>query len=111
MSKISTMSAFLKTNAYLRWGCETSPVRAPAEKAAIELQKMVRDVNLKHRPLTVERFLDLAWYIRELRWASDGIAPKLANELVGLLNLEWERATAHQRVRACAGRKPHHGRP
>lgn len=66
MKRINTMAAFLKVDATKRWGDETSPIASPAEDAALELQEMVRKVNLQHKPISVARFLDLAYFIREL---------------------------------------------
>lgn len=91
MPRLRSMAAFMKVNPYLLWGCVTSPVSAPAEKAATEIQKMVREVNLQHKPISVERFLDLAYFIRELRIANNGITSKLAAELTWILTREWER--------------------
>lgn len=115
MKRINTMESFLKVDATKRWGVETSPVASPAESAALELQEMVRKVNLVHKPITVERFLDLARYIRELVLTDSGITTALAAELTWILTREWERPwpltpRPYQRHTFKRGGKVGHGR-
>lgn len=100
MANISTLSAFMKVDAHKRYGCDTSPVRSPEERACEGLQEMVRSLNMKRPPMTTERFLDLSNYIRLLRWDTKGISAGVARELVDVLTREWERAIAMKKARA-----------
>lgn len=99
MAKIRTMAAFMKADPHKRFGIDGSPVEAWSERACRTLQEMVVNINLKHKPMAVRDFIDRAWQIRELMLMGDGITDAVAEELVDILNMEWERARVAQMAR------------
>lgn len=108
-AKIKSLSAFMKVDAKKRWNHRAAPLTSFEEMAHAALAKLVRNINLKHKPLTTFEFLDLAHHIGELVGSPDGITARLAQELVEILASEWARDRTKRRQRYSDGRKPSRG--